>query len=182
MMQFWDLNCIAGHLLLSPQRLKEKQQQEGWTLAALLTCTLHSHGTMTFHGGVPAGRYMSHIHTQHDAAVPSCLTYRRDERARRGHVMRSDPGGVSGRYFSEEKICVSGYQPVRWAAAVLPELQHEQCRDSQQQQQQQQTAVLWASSYVIGPGGTGAFTCTPARARHTQLVTTGAITRLQPVL
>lgn len=96
-----------------------------------------------------------------------------------GHVMRSGTGGVSGRYFSEEKICVSGYQPVRWAAAVLLGLQHEQCGDTRQQQQ---TAVLCASSYVIGPGGTCAFTCTPARARHTQLVTTGAITRLQPVL
>lgn len=56
-----------------------------------------------------AARFMSHIHTQRDAAVPSCLTYREDERARRDTLARSDAvHRVSGRYFSEEKICVSG--------------------------------------------------------------------------
>ncbi|KAK5865751.1 hypothetical protein PBY51_019996 [Eleginops maclovinus] len=56
-----------------------------------------------------------------------------------GHVWRSDTVEVSGRYFSEEKICVvSGYEPVRSAeAGVLDELQHKQCRHTLRQ-----TAVM----------------------------------------
>ena len=84
-----DLNCTAGHLLLSPHRQTDTVAGRINPLccANMSTHSLLalSHGTMTSLSRVTAAaaRFMSHIHTQRDAAVPSCLTYRGDERARR---------------------------------------------------------------------------------------------------
>lgn len=78
-------------------------------LSALLTWT-HTHTLTRYNDflqqqSCSGWLHISHPHTQRDAAAPSCLTYRREERVRRD-TARSNTGGVSGGYFSEEKICV----------------------------------------------------------------------------
>lgn len=96
-----------------------------------------------------------------------------------GHVIRSDTVGVSGRYFSEEKICVV-FQVIRWAAGVPAEAQHKQTVQTPSSSSRRRCSDLpptWLAQVEKG-----ASTCNlRARARHTQLVITGAITRLQPV-
>jgi len=74
-----DPDCIAGHILLSPQRLKQNNYLKkivGWFNAPSYP-QLCCHGKVTSHGRV------TYCSSQHDVAVLSCLTYRMDEKARR---------------------------------------------------------------------------------------------------
>lgn len=150
---------------------------------------------MTFHGGVTAGRYISYIHTRHDAAVNVLLDLPEGWGGSSGHVIRSDAVGVSRRYFSEEKICVvfqvisrgqvSCCCPGRTAARTGQRLIHGH------RHTQTHTPAAAVRAAADG-GGVVSFLVrdwarwstrvhVSPRAPHTQLVTTGAITGLRTV-
>ncbi len=114
--------------------------------------------------------YSRSLHISHPHTAWCGVTVRLDLLDRwaesSGHVMRSDTVGVSGRYFSEEKICVVfrviGRSGELWVSC-------SSCSTNKGQSRSQSAAAaagdgsgveLWASSFLIGPGGTGACTCT----------------------
>ena len=177
-----DLNCTAGHLLLSPHRQTD-------TVAGRINPLCCAN--MSTHSLLSLSRSLSRYNdfSQQSYSSSSSVHVSHPHTAWCGGAFLPDlPGGwegssglarsdavhrVSGRYFSEEKICVSGYQVSCCSSRGTNSPESPRSSSSRRR------CGGGASSDVIGQVEQGAFMWTLRPRATRQLVTTGAITRLQ---